>query len=367
MSRRIFIACTVVVISCVAAVAMVMVRQGGAQPLVVTAQFEDTIGLYEGNAVSVLGIQVGKVTRIVPKPTYVEVTLELDTGVDIPADVQAVTVSTSILTDRHIELTPPYQGGPKLRSGDLLRLGRTRTPVEFDRTLAMVDKLSSALKGDGHGGGPIADLIAIGDKMTSGNGADIKSTLDQLSKALQLGSDGGAQSSKNIQTIARNLADLTAAASNNDTAIREFGSDVRQLSDIVADEHLGTGTTGRQLNEILTRAADLLEKNREGLKSTATDFTTVTRAVVDYRRELAEFFDVAPLAINNVYNTIDSDTGTIRVHALADKLLFDSQFGKEVCNLIGKKQLGCATSTLRDYGPDFGVTGMLELMAGVQR
>jgi hypothetical protein len=40
---------------------------------------------------------------------------------------------------------------------------------------------------------------------------------------------------------------------------------------------------------------------------------------------------------------------------------------KEMCNLIGDKQLGCATGTIQDFGPDFGLTGMLELMAGVRR
>lgn len=367
MTRRTLITLAVVVLGCLTITAIVTLRQDGDQPNVVKAQFEDTVGLYEGNAVSVLGMQVGTVTKIDAKPTYVEVTMTLDKGVDFPADVQAVTVSTSILTDRHIELTPAYRFGPKLRNGDVLGLGRTRTPVEFDRTLAMVDKLSSALKGDGQGGGPVADLIAIGDKLTSGQGDDIKATLDQLSRALQLGSDKGAQSGKDIQAIAEGLAELTQAAADNDTTIREFGSNVRQLSDIVGQENLGTGTTGNQLNAVLAQAADLLEKNRDGLKSTATDLTTVTQAMVDYKRELAEFFDVAPLAIDNVYNALDTNAGTIRVHGLLDKVLFDSQLGKEVCNLINKKQLGCATGTLRDYGPDFGVTGMLELMAGIHQ
>ncbi len=367
MKHRTLAIVAAIVVAAVATAAIVVMRQQRDQPIVVTAQFEDTVGLYEGNAVSVLGMPVGKVTSIVAKPTYVEVTMAIDKGIDLPADVQAVTVSTSILTDRHIELTPPYKSGPKLRGGDVLSLGRTRTPVEFDRTLSMVDKLSNALKGDEHGGGPVADLIAIGDKMTAGQGGDIKATLDQLSQALKLGSDNGAQSKKDIQAIVRSLAELTQAANENDSAIREFGSNVRQLSDIVAQQNLGSGTTGKKLNDILARAADLLEKNRDGLKSTTTDFTTVTKAMIDYKRELSEFFDVAPLAIDNVYNIVDTGSGTIRLHGVFDKILFDSQFGKEVCNLINKKQLGCATGTLADYGPDFGITGMLELMAGMHQ
>lgn len=339
--------------------------------MTMTAQFEDSIGLYKGNDVSVLGMPVGKVTSIVPKDSYVEVKLEIDKGVDIPADVQAVTVSTSILTDRHIELTPAYRSGPKMKNGDVLGLTRTRTPVEFDRTLAMVNKLSLALRGDGRGSGPVADLVTIGDQMATGKGANIKATLDQLSQALRLGADNGAQTKKDIQAIVTNLAELTQAAADNDTAIRGFGSNIRQLSDILADQHVGTGDTGAKLNQILAQADSLLQANRDRLKGAVGDFQILTKAVSDHRRDLAETLDVLPLLADNIYNSIDSNFGAIRAHALVDKLLVDSQLTKEVCNLAAIKDLGCATGTITDYGPDFGmrflgdgVVGMLEKMAG---
>jgi phospholipid/cholesterol/gamma-HCH transport system substrate-binding protein len=364
MSRKLVLS-VIAVIAVAGVAAFVVVPRVTHGPMTVTAQFEDAVGLYEGNAVSVLGMQVGHVAKIVPKGGYVEVTLAIDNGVDIPADVQAVTVSTSVLTDRHIELTPAYRSGPKLRSGDLLSLGRTRTPVEFDKTLAMVNKLSTALRGDGQGGGPVADLVDIGSKITTGNGRGIKATLDQLSAALRLGSDGGAHTKEQIQMIIKSLDELTQSATDNDTAIREFGANARQISDILAAENLGTGTTGTKINQILAQATSLLEKNRDGLKSTTADFQTITAAIVDYRRELSEFFDVAPLMIDNVTNAIDPNAGAVRVHGLADKLLANGQMSKEICNLMALKQLGCGTGTLRDYGPDFGVTGMLDLMAGV--
>lgn len=364
MNRRALVAIGAAALTAAAAATVIGVTRAGNESFTVTAQFEDTVGLYQGNAVSILGMPVGKVTSIVPKGTYIEVKLDINHGVNVPADVQAVTVSTSILTDRHIELTPAYQTGPKLKNGDVVGLGRTRTPVEFDRTLSMVDKLSSALNGDSKGGGPVADLLNLGDQMATRSGPELKTTLDQLSQALRLGSDKGAQSKKDIQTIVKSLSELTQSANDNDTTIREFGANLHQLSDVIAAQNLGSGTTGAKVNQILDQAASLLEKNRDGLKGTVTDFDAITKAMVDYRRELSEFFDVAPLAIDNVYNGIDPVAGSIRTHGLADKIMFDSQFGKEVCNLINKKQLGCATGTAADYGPDFGVDGMFKLMAG---
>lgn len=343
-------------------------------PMTVTAQFEDAVGLYVGNAVSVLGMPIGKVTDITPKDSYVEVTMVIDKQVDIPAGAQAVTVATSILTDRHIELTPAYDSGPKLRDRDVVGLSRTRTPVEFDRTLAMADKLSRSLSGDGQGNGPLADLIGIGAKISTGSGPDIKSALDQLSQALRLSSDNGTATRKTIESISARLADLTQAAAENDTAIRDFSSNVRALSDIVAAENLGAGRTGAKANQILDQATRLLDDNRDKLKGTIGDFGQLTTVMTDSRRQLEEILDVLPLVGNNIYNAVDRSGHTLRLHPTLDKLMLNGQMAKEICNLAGIKDLGCATGTVADNAPQFGttffvegMTGLLERMAGADK
>lgn len=333
--------------------------------MVITAQFDNANGLYEGNSVAVLGMDVGKVAKIVPKGRYVEVTMNIDPGVKIPADATAVTVSTSILTDRHIEFTPPYVDGPALTDRDTLSLARTRTPVEFDRVLAMMDKLAVQLQGDGSGDGPVARLLDVGAALTDGNGAKIRSALGELSTALTMSQERGAPTGDAITTIVKNLDKLTAAAATNDQTIREFGSHVRTLSSILASEQLGSGSTGAQLNEILSGTADLLERNRDTLKSTASNTETVTRAMADYRREMSEALDLMPLLTDNVYNMIDHEKNAMRAHPVLDKVELNGQFTKEVCNLLGMKQLGCATGQAQDFGPDFGIVSMLEGLAGM--
>ena len=175
----------------------------------------------------------------------------------------------------------------------------------------------------------------------------------------------GAPTGDAITTIVKNLDKLTAAAATNDQTIREFGSHVRTLSSILASEQLGSGSTGAQLNEILSGTADLLERNRDTLKSTASNTETVTRAMADYRREMSEALDLMPLLTDNVYNMIDHEKNAMRAHPVLDKVELNGQFTKEVCNLLGMKQLGCATGQAQDFGPDFGIVSMLEGLAGM--
>lgn len=331
--------------------------------ITVTAQFDNSAGLYETNRVAVLGMQVGSITKITPKTGYVEVEFTVDKDVPIPADAQAVTLQTSILADRQIELTPPYKGGATLKDHDVIGLTRTKTPVEFTRTLDMIDRLSTSLQGDGKGNGPMRTLIDSGASIASGNGERIKSALGELSNALRLSADGGAQTREQLTTVIKNLSTLFDAAAANEGELRDFGSTVRALSQILADEDLGSGTTGKQLNLVLTQAGELLEKNRDTIKSLAAHGDKTVQSTVDHQRDLAELLDVAPMTLDNLYNIVDRTNGAARVHLLTDKVLFESSTLKEVCNLMHLRQLGCSTGTIQDFGPDFGLSYMLDGLA----
>lgn len=333
--------------------------------ITLTAQFDSASGLYEGNEVAVLGMPVGKITKINAKGGYVEVEFTVDRHVKVPATAQAVTVSTSILTDRQIELTPPYHGGPTLENHDTIGLPRTRTPVEFSSVLNVLDKVTKSLEGDGHGGGPIADVLGGGTEVVNGNGEKIKAALGELSKALRLSSDGGAATREQITTIVKNISTLFDAVAANDTKLREFASTIHQVSQIMADEDLGSGSTGRKLDRLIQRAGDLLDENRDSVKQTVLHGNDTLKAVTDQRRDLAELLDLAPLVADNAYNMIDRANGSVRARFLTDRLLFDSQYTKEICNLMGLRQLGCSTGTIQDFGPDFGLTYVLDGMAAM--
>lgn len=328
--------------------------------ITVTAQFDSAAGLYEDNVVAVLGMPVGKIRKITPKGEYVEAEFTVDRGVKIPADVQAVTINTSILTARQIELTPAYTGGPLLADHTTIGLNRTRTPVAFDRVLDMLDKVSKSLGGDGKGNGPVADVINAGAGIADGNGEKIKSALGELSRALQLSSERGETTANQLTSIITNLSSLMDAAARNDAKLRQFGSTTRRLSQMLADEDLGTGSTGHKFNEIVTQATALLQANRDNLKQSVLNGDRAATTLVEKQRDLAELIDLLPMTLDNVYNAIDSNNGTVRIHALVDKILIDSQGTKEMCNMMHLRQLGCGTGTLADYGPDFGLTYVLD-------
>ena len=165
--------------------------------------------------------------------------------------------------------------------------------------------------------------------------------------------------------IIRNISSLFEAAADNDATLREFGSTIRQLSQMLADENLGSGSTGRQINEVVRQVGEILEANRDNIKAAVLNGNTALKTTVDHQRDLAEFLDVAPLTLDNLYNIVDRENGGARVHVLTDRVLFDNQFIKEVCNMMGLRQLGCSTGTMQDFGPDYGLTYILDGLAAM--
>ncbi|PRC44353.1 mammalian cell entry protein, partial [Mycobacterium sp. ITM-2017-0098] len=168
-----------------------------------------------------------------------------------------------------------------------------------------------------------------------------------------------------LTEIIRNVSTLFQAAADNDATLRDFGSTVRQLSQILADEDFGSGTTGKKLNEVMNDLGEVLETHREAIKQIVNNGNTALTTTVEHQRDLMEFLDLTPLTLDNIYNAIDRTNGAVRVHVLTDKVLFDTQTVKEMCNMMGLRQLGCSTGTLQDFGPDFGLSYVLDGLAAM--
>lgn len=332
----------------------------GAEPLTITAQFRDAVGLYVGNDVTILGIKVGSVTRIEPRGTHVVVDLAVDADTKVPADAGAVTLSPSIVTDRRVELTPVYRDGPTMRDGDLIPLERTRTPVEFDRVIKAVDELAAELSKKDGASGAVEDAIGIAADSLDGNGERIKKAVEALSGAV----DVGTEQRDALIGLVRKVEVLTKAAAENDATIRSFSTNLTEFSELFAAEAPTLSSALETLLGLLTEADALIRDNRAGLEQNLDKIRTTMGTVAARSRELAESADLLPLLFQNLVRAGDLDAGMLRVHLNIDETIFDSQALNGLCQRVGITLPGCTTGRLADFGPDLGMT---ELLLGVTR
>ncbi|MEV6559066.1 MCE family protein [Nocardia sp. NPDC051756] len=149
------------------------------------AEFTDTVGLYEGNTVTMLGVEIGTVSGIEALGDRMKVTMTIDGKRELPADIKAVTMSSSIVTDRHVELTKTYTGGPKFDTAHCIPLDRTRTPVGISEALDALGKLSGDLLGGQQSPTPGAPSDTLLDQTITGAVRSLDGTGPQWNALLQ--------------------------------------------------------------------------------------------------------------------------------------------------------------------------------------
>ncbi|MET8430462.1 MlaD family protein [Nocardia sp. NPDC004860] len=146
------------------------------------AQMPDAVGLYAGNPVTQMGLQVGRIDQIQSKGGYVEVKFSLDAGRRYPADVMAVTRSKSILADRSLELVGNYKQGPELVAGQCVSPQRSFTPKSISEIAGSAADFIDALSPD-KGKQSFQNAVAGMDAALRGQGDNARTLMLNASAA----------------------------------------------------------------------------------------------------------------------------------------------------------------------------------------
>lgn len=149
----------------------------------VTAHFADSGGIFKNAAVSVRGVEAGRVQDLQVVPDGVAVTMAIDPKFHIPADAKAKVVNLSAVGEQFVDIVPQSKGGPYLHDGSVIPLSRTSTPIDDATILQNLYALASSVDKN-HLGTVIEELGAAFRDL----GPDLQRLIDQgdaLTKAAQ--------------------------------------------------------------------------------------------------------------------------------------------------------------------------------------
>ncbi|WP_026917347.1 MCE family protein [Gordonia shandongensis] len=280
----------------------------------IRATFASTVGIYEGSDVRVLGVDVGKVTKVEPQGETVEVQMRVNRGVKLPENVGAVQIIPSIVADRYVQLTPAYSGGPEAGSDITLTEKQTKVPVEIDAIYKNLQKLSKSLGSEGANkpGGPekkgaVNEFVDTFAKNLDGNGEKLGAAMANLSKAANTLSDGRG----NLSDTIKNLDVFVGALRENDAQVRQFNTQMASFNTFLADERKQLGAALESLSYALGDVAGFISDNNQRLGDAIRDLLPTGQALLDNKDHLLEIFTVLPLAISNLINSYDAESGTV--------------------------------------------------------
>jgi len=292
----------------IALISVVLVATSGSSGTQVTAYFGETIGVYPGSTVDILGVRVGKIVSVQPEGKQVKVTMTVDGGIPIPANADAVVVAESVVADRYIQLTPAYTSGPKMTSGAVIPATRTATPLEIDDLYSSLNKIANDLGPNGaNKNGALSDVLNVGAANLNGNGKNLGNMIASLGAATRTLSN----SRGNLFATVNNLQKFTTTLADDDGQVRLAQQQLAQVTGFLAGDRQNLAGALHTLSVALGQVQSFIGSNRTLIKSNVSKLASITKVLVTERASLAQAINVLPLAVDNVLGAYDPQTRTL--------------------------------------------------------
>jgi phospholipid/cholesterol/gamma-HCH transport system substrate-binding protein len=310
---------------------MVLALIGGAAMLMrsssgrthVVGYFNNANGIFEGDAVVILGVAVGKIDKIEPQPDRVKISFWYDDKYKVPADAKAVVLSPSLVTVRALQLTPAYTGGPVLADNTVLPLARTAVPVEWDDLRTQLEKLTDVLQPTQPGG--VSTLGAFIDTAAAnldGQGLNIRDAIVKLSQAVSALADH----SGDLYGTFKNLAALVSALHDSGKLLRQLNQNLDAVSGAFTNSPNEVADALAADNEVAAKVTSFLNDNRETLGVSSDELAELSTAVFESLDDIKQALHVGPNVFQNVLNIYQpaqaAFTGALALQNFASPLQF---------------------------------------------
>jgi len=314
---------TVLVVTLAAGALIAARNSDRIQKIWITAYFENSNGLFEGDDVRILGVPVGKVKTIVPEPTRAKITFWVDGDHPVPADANAVILSPQLVTGRAIQLTPAYTGGAAMPTGTVMGQERTAVPVEWDDVRTQLQRLTKLLKPTEPGGvSTLGAFINTAADNLRGQGADIRETVVKLSQALGTLGDH----SDDIFTTFTNLSTLVSALHDSADLLEQLNANMASVTALVADDPQKVARTVEDLGAVIGDVRSFADDNKEAIGTTSDKLASISDVLVASLDDLEQTLHIAPGTVANFYNIFEpangSLTGALAVNNFANPISF---------------------------------------------
>lgn len=280
----------------------VVVAFEGPATRTISAQFTETPGLYVGNDVDVLGIDVGRVTSIKPAAGYVTVVMAVDKSVKLPADASAVLMAPEVVSDRFVQIGPAYTSGPTMPAGTVVPLSRTAIPESVDTVVAELNTLAQQLGPNGaNKNGALSALVHQLATNLGPNGQSFHNAVVNFSQAL------GALSANSpaLAGTLTNLGQLSQALADNSSEYESFAGNLAAVSQVLANDRTDISATLQSLGTLFSNLTSFIDADGANLGSSISNLEKFASALSSEQSALAQAYDLAPLSLQNLDNAID--------------------------------------------------------------
>jgi phospholipid/cholesterol/gamma-HCH transport system substrate-binding protein len=276
----------------------------------VVAYFPNTLALYSGDRVQIMGVKVGNIDSIEPAGDKMKVTIHYANKYKVPANATASILNPSLVASRTIQLSPPYTGGPVMENNAVIPIDRTQVPVEYDELRDSINRILTDLgPTPEQPKGPFGDILESFSNGLAGKGDQINKTLKGLSEAVTTLNEGRGD----FFAVIKSLALFVNALYKSDQQFVALNNDLAQFTNSFTNTDQELATALRDLNTLLTTTRKFIGDNGKVLAYDINNLAEVTNAILqpDPLNGLETGLHVYPNLISNLINITSPVNGGI--------------------------------------------------------
>ena len=297
----------VLVLTFIAGVAAVRHSFAETRKTTVVAYFANSNGIFVGDEVRILGVAVGRINKIEPRPTRVKITFSYDSKYQVPADAKAVILSPSLVTARAIQLTPAYTGGPQMANDAVIPQERTAVPVEWDDLRQDLKKLTQMLQPTRNGVSPLGSLVTTAANNLRGQGPTIRDTIVKLSQAVSALGDH----SNDLFSTVKNLSILVSALQSSGDLMRQLNQNLASVTASLSNDPNEVANAVAALGDVVGDVRNFVADNRDALGTTSDTLASVSATLNQSLDEIKQALHTAPTELQNFMNIYQPAQGTL--------------------------------------------------------
>ena len=239
------------------------------QGYVVSADFVDSGGIFQGAEVTYRGVPAGTVDTLNLIDGGVRVNLRLRPGTEVPDDARAVVGNRSAVGEQYVDLQPARKGAPYLKPGDTIPISRTAIPISPTQLIVNLDEFVKSID--------ITDLGIVLEELGKafGNG-----TGDSLQKLLDNGDVLTQAAIDNLPETKALIRDgNTVLNTQRDVAnqFESFNSDLAKLTSTLRSSDPDFRALYAKGTQSATELSDVIRKNETDLPILLSNLVTVAQ------------------------------------------------------------------------------------------
>jgi phospholipid/cholesterol/gamma-HCH transport system substrate-binding protein len=276
----------------------------------VVAYFSEALGLYPGDRVQIMGVQVGNIDKIEPAGDKMKVTFHYASKYKVPANANATILNQTLVASRVIQLAPPYTGGPVLADNAVIPIERTQVPVEWDELRNQISELLTKLgPTPEQPKGPFGDALESLANGLEGKGQQINTTFRALSDAVTALDEGRGD----LFGVLKSLALFVNALHKSDRQLVALNTNLATLTTSFTNSDQEVANAVRDINTLLTTSRKFIDQNGSVLTKDIQNLADVTNQLMqpDARNGIETVLHVYPTLAANLQNIYHPTHGAL--------------------------------------------------------